>query len=94
MTANQLPPITRAQLLERCQTEGDRLQEISLALGAIAGILRKDAGAKSDDPESGLSMAELDGLAIALTLIADRTYERGDSLETMARVEQAKEMAA
>lgn len=90
--ATTLPAITRAQLLERCQTEGDRLQEISYALGAIAGILRKDAGAKSDDPESGLSMSELDGLA--LSLIADRTYERGDSLETMARVEQERGLAA
>ncbi len=94
MTVIQLPPMTRAQLLGRCQTEGERLQEMSLALGAIAGILRKDAGAKSDDPESGLSMAELDGLALALTLISDRAYECGDSLETMARAEQAKELAA
>lgn len=94
MSLKNTPALNRAQLLERCQTEGDRMQELSLALGAIAGILRKDAGAKSDDPESGLSMAELDGLAVALSLIADRAYERGDSLETMARVEQAKELAA
>jgi hypothetical protein len=84
--ATTLPPLTRSELLGRCALEADRMQDIGLALGAIAGVLRRDIQAKSDDgPEVGLGLGELDGLAVALALLSDRLYSDGDTLEVMAQ---------
>ncbi|WP_324734121.1 hypothetical protein [Pseudomonas paeninsulae] len=76
--------MNRSTMLSRLNTEADRMQEIALAIGSIAGILRRDALMKSNvDMASGLTLAELDGLGCALALIGDKMYCDGDSLDVL-----------
>ena len=89
--AMTLPPMNRSDLLSRCKSEADRMQELGIALGSIAGVLRRDIQAKCDGShEDGLTLGELDGLAIALGFLSDKIYSDGDSLEVMTlRQEEA-----
>lgn len=83
---DDLPPMTRNDLLGRCAAEGEQMGRVSFAVSAIAGLLRRDAADKSEEgPEAGMTLGQLDGLAVALELIADKLYIEGDNLETMAR---------
>lgn len=76
---------THRDLLDRCRLEGVHLQEHATALSAIAGALRADVQAKADGGnDEGLSLAHLDGLALALQLLSERVHIGGDTLETLA----------
>jgi hypothetical protein len=82
---NDLPPMDRAALLRRCKSEGERLQELSIAVNGIAGALRSDVTRKAEsDDYQGLTVGQQEGLLVALELIADKLYQDGDSLEMMA----------
>lgn len=73
--------MNRVYLLYRAKADAQRQQERALALSAVSSILRRDVLVKSeDDHTSGLSMAELDGLACAVGILADGMWDDGERL--------------
>lgn len=78
--------MNRHDLLARCQSEAERMGQTGLAIGAIASILRRDTTEKSaQGHDAGMTLFELDGLAVALALVADKLWLEADQLDDMAR---------